>query len=87
MISGLAPGSCAATVMVAKSTCGKEATGSFTNAMQPAMMIATVIRMVATGRLMKKADRFTEAPPFWGCSGRRRSSTRIVAPAGQRTHR
>src|ERR1700753_3850228 len=68
MISGLAPGSCAATVMVAKSTCGNEATGSFTNAMQPAMTIATVIRMVATGRLMKKADRFTEVPPFWGCS-------------------
>ena len=61
--SGLAPGSVEATAIVAKSTYGKEATGSAWRAMAPASVITMTIRMVATGRLMKMAERFIAAPP------------------------
>src|ERR1700710_2497600 len=61
--SGLAPGRVAATVMVAKSTCGRDATGSAWKAIAPASVIAMTMRMVATGRLMKMAERFMAVPP------------------------
>jgi hypothetical protein len=58
MVSGLAPGSDADTEMVGKSICGKGDTGRKRNATAPASAIATVSRVVATGRWMKGAERF-----------------------------
>lgn len=58
IMSGLAPGKEAATVMVGKSTCGSGDTGSTTNAMVPAMATATVSSVVATGRSIKMRDGF-----------------------------
>ena len=62
MISGLAPGRADATVMVAKSTWGSEATGSTRKAMTPARVRAKANKVVATGRLMKGAEMFMGAP-------------------------
>src|ERR1700685_806856 len=56
MVSGDAPGSCAETVMVGKSTCGKGATGSDGKATRPTRRIATMINVVAIGRWMKGAE-------------------------------
>src|SRR5271168_123585 len=56
MVSGDAPGSEAATVIVGKSTCGKGATGSDGKATRPTKRIATMISVVATGRWMKGAE-------------------------------
>src|ERR1700744_6678968 len=49
MMSGLAPGSDAATEMVGKSTCGSGETGSRRNATAPARAMATIRSVVATG--------------------------------------
>src|SRR5438309_10717267 len=57
-VSGLAPGSCACTRIVGKSTCGSGETGSFRNARHPASAIPRVRSVVATGRAMKGAERF-----------------------------
>jgi hypothetical protein len=54
--SGEAPGSCARTEMVGKSTCGRGATGSRKNASPPAAAIPNVSRIVAIGRQMKGRD-------------------------------
>ncbi len=58
MISALAPGRLAETEIVGKSTCGSGETGSTLKAIPPAMAIAAVSRVVATGRRMKGAERF-----------------------------
>src|SRR5580692_4272226 len=58
MISALAPGRLALTEMVGKSTCGNGETGRTLKAMAPAMAIATVRRVVATGRWMNGAETF-----------------------------
>ncbi len=50
MISALAPGRAAPTEMVGKSTCGSGDTGNTLKATAPAKAIATVSRVVATGR-------------------------------------
>ncbi len=50
MISALAPGRLALTEMVGKSTSGRGETGSTLKAIAPARAIATVSRVVATGR-------------------------------------
>ena len=50
MMSALPPGRLAPTEMVGKSTCGSGETGSTLKAIAPASAIATVIRVVATGR-------------------------------------
>jgi hypothetical protein len=50
MISALAPGRLALTEMVGKSTCGNGETGSTLNAIAPAIAIAKVSSVVATGR-------------------------------------
>src|ERR1700719_3062240 len=63
MISGLAPGSEAATEIVGKSTCGSGETGKKLNATAPASATATVNRVVATGRRMNGDDRLIPAPP------------------------
>ena len=57
MVSALAPGNWACTLMVGKSTCGNDDTGKFKNAKVPAKPIAMVSRVVATGLLMKMAEK------------------------------
>ena len=57
-VSGLAPGSCAWTEMVGKSTCGSAETGSLETARMPANAIPIVSNVVATGRAMNGAERF-----------------------------
>ena len=63
MVSGLAPGSDAWTEMVGKSTCGSGDTGNSGNAAAPKSARPMVSRVVATGRSMKGADRFTSDAP------------------------
>src|SRR6185312_5836854 len=58
IVSGLAPGSEAATEIVGKSTCGKGDTGKRVNATAPEMITPRVRRVVATGRRMNGRDRF-----------------------------
>jgi hypothetical protein len=50
MISALAPGKPELTDMVGKSTCGKGETGNTLKAIAPAMAMAIVSSVVATGR-------------------------------------
>src|ERR1700678_2729865 len=64
MISGLAPGSCADTDTVGKSTCGRGDTGSTRKAAAPDNTTAAVRSVVAMGRLMNGADRFMARPTF-----------------------
>ena len=59
MVSGLAPGMEAETAIVGKSTCGKGETGRIRKAARPDKATAIVSNVVATGRRMKNADRFT----------------------------
>src|SRR6266480_370216 len=56
MISGLAPGKFAETLIVGKSTCGKGAVGSCKKATKPASAIAAVSNAVAIGRRMNGAE-------------------------------
>ncbi|MCY1366983.1 hypothetical protein D9M69_538950 [compost metagenome] len=56
MVSGLAPGSCAATWMVGNSASGNGATGRRGNAMTPSSTRANVSRTVATGWSMHQAE-------------------------------
>src|SRR5262249_40829488 len=53
---GLAPGSCACTEMVGKSTCGSGDTGSWKNEMAPAAATPKVSSVVATGRRMNGVE-------------------------------
>src|SRR6476469_5648828 len=62
MVSGLAPGSPALTLMVGKSTRGNGATGNCVNAAPPASRIATARSGVAMGRRMNGAEIFTARP-------------------------
>jgi hypothetical protein len=66
MVSGLAPGRLAMTLIVGKSTCGRGDTGKCRKATIPARAIAIVIRDVATGRRIKGAEKLadimTESP-------------------------
>ncbi len=50
MVSGLAPGKLAETLIVGNSTCGSAATGRNWNAITPTSVIPMVNRVVATGR-------------------------------------
>ena len=63
IVCGLAPGNPADTVIVGKSTLGRSLTGSRRYAMSPNMRIANITSVVATGRRMKRPDRFTARPP------------------------
>src|SRR5271157_3963260 len=62
MISALAPGKPAPTEMVGKSTCGSGETGRTSKAIAPAMAMAIVSNVVATGRWMKGSDTFMTGP-------------------------
>ncbi len=95
MISALAPGRPALTEMVGKSTWGKGETGSTLNAMPPAMAIATVSRVVATGRRMNGLERLMRWCYRGVClartlrsledfPGRANASTPSVASRGER---
>ena len=57
MVSGLAPGWDARTIMTGKSTWGKGATGNLPKATRPAKVMAMVRRVVATGRTMNKPEK------------------------------
>ena len=59
IVSGLAPGRLALTLIVGNSTCGSGATGSSENASTPASASADVSSVVATGRRMKGAEMLT----------------------------
>src|SRR5438270_11215004 len=61
MVSGLAPGSTALTLMVGKSTLGRSLTGSEKYANIPNIRMAAITRLVMIGRLMKIAEMFTAA--------------------------
>src|SRR6202167_1261136 len=63
MICARAPGRVAETEMVGKSTCGRGETGNTLKAIPPAIAIAAVSRVVATGRRMKGAERFMRELP------------------------
>src|SRR5215467_3666663 len=67
IVSGLAPGRFANTLIVGKSTCGSGATGKNRNATAPASKMASEIRDVATGRRTngpeKLVEKFTWARP------------------------
>ena len=56
IVSGLAPGSCAWTWMVGKSTRGTAATGSCLKPKMPAMTNDAITRIVMTGRRMQRAE-------------------------------
>src|SRR5215831_11625722 len=60
IVSGLAPGRLAPTLMVGKSTCGSGATGRKRKATAPERRIARVMSDVATGRRMKGVEKFEE---------------------------
>src|ERR1017187_4821776 len=60
MVSGLAPGRPAETLMVGKSTCGSGETGSRRNAAAPARKMAMLNNAVATGRRMNGAEMLAE---------------------------
>ena len=57
IVSGLAPGRLANTLIVGKSTCGSGATGKNRNATAPASRIAREISDVATGLRMKGPEK------------------------------
>src|SRR5208282_4048041 len=62
MISALAPGKLPLTEMVGKSTWGNGETGRTSKAMAPAMAMAIVSKVVATGRWMNGSDTFITIP-------------------------
>src|SRR5580698_9345253 len=89
MISGLAPGNCADTEMVGKSICGRGDTGRKLKATAPARAIATVSKVVATGRRMNGEDRLIasrrrEPPP---CLPGWRAIQEISEPDGRRRYK
>jgi hypothetical protein len=59
MVSALAPGREAVTEIVGKSTFGSALTGSFRYDITPNNKIAIITSVVATGRRMNGAERFT----------------------------
>src|ERR1700735_1094184 len=63
MIWALAPGNEPDTEIVGKSTWGKGETGRTKNAIAPAMAIAMVSKVVATGRRINGSDGFMLALP------------------------
>ena len=56
MVSGLAPGSCAVTRMVGKSTCGSGATGSNGKTTSPTSKMPPISSEVAIGRRTKGSE-------------------------------
>jgi hypothetical protein len=59
IVSGLAPGNCAVTSSVGKSTLGRSLTGSDRYATVPNSAIAAISKLVAMGRRIKPSEIFT----------------------------
>src|ERR1035438_9452974 len=90
IISALAPGRPALTEIVGKSTCGRGETGKTLKAMAPAMAIATVKSVVATGRWMKGSETFIARLPVAAprrCLEHATCSLRSAAQGRQRKYR
>src|SRR5690554_4178795 len=64
MVSGLAPGMLADTVIIGKSICGSGATGSRKYDSAPVNNIASVANVVATGRMMKTPNHLMRRAPL-----------------------
>ncbi len=64
IVSGLAPGRLALTLIVGKSTFGRSLTGSRRYAIKPNTRIPDMTSVVMTGRLMKRSEMFTCRPPL-----------------------
>jgi hypothetical protein len=62
IVSGLAPGKLALTVIVGKSTAGRSLTGSRRYAVIPKNKIITITSTVVTGRLMNSSEKFILSP-------------------------
>src|SRR5262249_42684001 len=62
IVSGLPPGRAAETTSVGKSTLGRSLTGRARYASTPKSAMASIRRLVAMGRRIHVADRFTENP-------------------------
>jgi hypothetical protein len=60
MVSGLAPGRLAPTLIVGKSTCGKGETGRNRKATTPESPMAIVISVVATDLRIKGAEKLAD---------------------------
>src|SRR5439155_22213967 len=90
IVSGLAPGSCAVTSSVGKSTLGRSLTGSDRYATVPNSAIAAMSRLVAIGRLMNPSEMFivlcsrgpTPARSHSAARLRRASLRRLARAAG-----
>ncbi|CAM3191126.1 hypothetical protein BUGL105410_23190 [Burkholderia gladioli] len=89
-VAGLAPGRLANTEMVGKSTRGSGETGSLTKANRPDSAMPSASRVVATGRRMKKREKFMRAWIQRGARGGKRFDRRDArrrrrarAPAGR----
>ena len=65
MVSGLAPGRLAETVIVGKSTFGRSLTGSFEYAKSPATRMEIMTSVVMTGRLTYGSVRFMAQVSVW----------------------
>src|ERR1700722_6229 len=81
--SGLAPGNCAVTEIVGKSTCGRGETGRAPYPSNPPNAIATVRSVVAAGRAMKGAETFMgrRASRSLGGRGARTATEKVRAEA------
>ena len=62
MVSGLAPGRPAFTLIVGKSIVGRSLTGNCRYAIAPNTMMPSMMSVVVTGRLMNSADKFMASP-------------------------
>ena len=59
IVSGLPPGNCAVTTRVGKSTLGRALSGSVVYPIIPERRIATITRVVMTGRWINRRERLT----------------------------
>src|SRR4030095_12086087 len=73
IVSGLAPGSCAVTSSVGKSTFGRSLTGSERYATAPKSAMAAINRLVAIGRRMNPSEIFMIGASRRRAGGARRS--------------
>ena len=78
IVSGLAPGKPALTMIVGKLTCGNGETGSRPKAMAPESVTAIVSSVVATGLLMNGADMFIAVQNLLAMPPSRRSQDQAI---------
>src|SRR5690625_7187317 len=80
IVSGLAPGKLAVTVIIGKSICGNGATGKNRMANTPTAIIARQIKVLATGRKMNTLKILTAAALSTHSGGVASSDQRINTP-------